>query len=221
MRCKFLAFVAGWCLVAGVVQAQPQTMADPNGAARFPHPVAVNPQLAREMSGDLGRETWPKQPDLLGFSVGYYDALRNTPRKEATDFRVEFRSGLSLLPMMAPQTFAGWDNVFQVHPMGGVEGTSDGALYGFGGFVFDIFLTQHIFLSPNEVVGLYYGGNGKRLGSFVEFRSTIEAGYRFDNNMRLTASLGHISNAGLTQHNPGTEIVSGNVYIPVDWVFGR
>ncbi|MGB4101816.1 MAG: acyloxyacyl hydrolase [Alphaproteobacteria bacterium] len=162
---------------------------------------------------------WYRQPDLLGFSVGYYDVLKNTPRKTAADFRVEHRWGVSLLPKIW-SGFDGWEPYFQMRPMAGVEATSDGALYGYGGFVFDVFIGKHFFLSPNEVVGAYYRGNGKRLGSFIEFRSTMEVGYRFDNNMRISASFGHISNAGLTRLNSGTEILSGNVYIPVNWVFG-
>lgn len=135
--------------------------------------------------------------------------------------RAEFRSGYSMLRGIAPRTFAGWDKYVQIRPMVGVEGTSDGAVYGYGGFVLDIFLTPNIFLSPNEVVGLYYNGNGKRLGSVVEFRSTLEAGYRFDNNWRLSASFGHISNAGLGSKNPGTEILSGNLYVPTTAIFGE
>lgn len=219
MRGRLLGLVAGLAMLwAGAAQAQDATAPAP----RTPQPVAINPLVVDEMNGELGHQNWEHQPDLLGFSAGYYDALRNNDRtNRAVDFRVEYRSGLSLLPLIAPQTFSGWDKTFQIRPMGGVEGTTDGALYGFGGFVFDIFLTRHIYLAPNEVVGLYYRGNGKRLGSFVEFRSTFEAGYRFDNNMRIGASVGHISNAGLTSYNPGTEIVSGHVYIPTDWVFGK
>jgi lipid A 3-O-deacylase len=220
MRGRYLSFVSCLCLWAGMAHADNAVVAAP--AVHTPQPVAMSPLVVAEMQGELGQDNWQRQPDLLGFSAGYYDALRHDDRaKKAVDARLEYRSGLSLLPLIAPQTFSGWDKTFQVRPMGGVEATSDGALYGFGGFVFDVFLTKHIFLSPNEVVGLYYRGNGKRLGSYVEFRSTMEAGYRFDNNMRISASLGHISNAGLSDYNPGTEIISGHDYIPTDWVFGK
>jgi lipid A 3-O-deacylase len=204
-------------LSATAAEAQTSTIAN-----RTPQPVNVNPLVIAEAKGEMGYNQWWHQPDLLGFSVGYFDALRDNDRtNRAIDFRAEYRSGLSLLPLLAPQTFADWDSTFQVRPVAGVEATSDGALYGYGGFVYDIFLTRHVFVSPSTVVGLFYRGNGKRLGSVVEFRSTIEAGYRFDNNLRISASLGHISNAGLSDYNPGTEIISGNVYVPTDWVFGR
>jgi hypothetical protein len=102
-----------------------------------------------------------------------------------------------------------------------METTTRGQLYGFGGFAFDILLGRHIVLTPTEVVGLYYRGDGKRLGSFVEFRSTLEAGYRFTNEIRLTGFIGHTSNAGLTDLNPGANTVGGYVHIPVSMIFGK
>ncbi len=201
-------------------QAVDQTGTERTVAAPAQHRI---PDVASDATIQYARADaeWYKMPDLLGFSVGYYDVLKNTPRKSAVDFRAEYRWGVSLLPKIAPVTFANWDPYFQVRPMAGVEATSDGALYGYGGFMLDIPIGKHFFIAPNEVVGAYYRGNGKRLGSFIEFRSTLEVGYRFDNNMRIAASFGHISNAGLTKLNSGTEILSGNVYIPVDWVFGE
>lgn len=217
-----LALAMSLAFTAPAANGQDGAVAPARSPKTGPNAVEINPLLVAEQRGELGYAEWWHQPDLLGFSAGYYDALRDNDRtKRAVDFRAEYRSGLSLLPLIAPQTFSSWERTFQIRPMAGVEATSDGALYGYGGFVFDLFLTRNIFISPNEVVGLYYRGNGKRLGSFVEFRSTIEAGYRFDNDMRISASLGHISNAGLSAYNPGTEIISGNVYIPINWVFGR
>ncbi len=203
---KFCAALVLSCLIAGLAHA-------------------AEPPLTYVRSQDASAEDrnllWWKQPDLLGFSVGYYDVDQNNPRHQAVDFRAEYRWGTSLLPIVS-DSFKSWDKYFQIRPMTGIEGTSSGALYGYGGFMFDIFpFGRNFFIAPNEVVGVYYRGNGKRLGSFVEFRSTMEVGWRFDNDMRIAASFGHISNAGLTYLNPGTEILSANVYIPVDWVFGE
>lgn len=211
--------ILGLALLAPAAFAQ-VTLKEPElYVPRTPQPVKVNPLVQEEWDTqeDL-RHAWYRQPDLLGFSAGYYDMLGKDDT--AVDFRAEFRSGYSLLHGIAPRTFSGWDRYVQIRPMVGVEGTSDGAVYGYGGFVLDAFLTQNIFLSPNLVAGLYYNGNGKRLGSVVEFRSTMEAGYRFDNNWRLSASFGHISNAGLGSKNPGTEILSGNLYVPTAAIFG-
>jgi hypothetical protein len=105
--------------------------------------------------------------------------------------------------------------------MAGAHVTSDGAMYGFGGFAGDFLIGRNFILTWSEAVGLYYRGEGKRLGSVVEFRSQIEAGSRFDNEMRLTVALSHISNAGLTDLNPGVNMISGYLHIPTNWVFGN
>ena len=221
---KILVAVLAVCAPLCAAQAEtPYVWTQPGSAkvASVPAPQQT-PYVTSDATASFARSEsteWYQMPNLLGFSVGYYDVLSNTPRKSAVDFRVEHRWGVSLLPMVW-SGFNGWDPYFQMRPMAGVEATSDGALYGFGGFMFDILIGKHFFIAPNEVVGAYYRGNGKRLGSFIEFRSTLEVGYRFDNNMRIAASFGHISNAGLTRLNSGTEILSGNVYIPVNWVFG-
>ena len=163
---------------------------------------------------------WYKMPDLIDFAVGGTDFDRVRDANNSADMRVEYRSGLSLLPKIA-SVFKNWDPYFQMRPMAGVEGTSKGALYGFGGFMFDVPIGRNFYVSENEAVGAYYRGNGKILGSVIEFRSGLEGGYRFDNNMRFGLSISHISNAKITRVNPGTEIASANVYIPVNWIFGE
>lgn len=156
------------------------------------------------------------EPATLGFGVGYYDVLDNSPRKEAVDFRLEYRSAFDMLSLANAS-----NSVVDIRPFGGIETTTDGALYGLGGFVADMVFWDHWVVSPNIGVGLYYRGDGKRLGSFVEFRSTFETGYQFDNGTRLTAALGHISNAHLTSINHGVEIANVYLHLPVDTLFGR
>lgn len=156
------------------------------------------------------------EPATIGFGVGYYDVFENSPRKEAVDFRLEYRSAFDMLGLAKAH-----NSVIAIRPMGGVEFTTDGAMYGFGGFVFDIPLGRHFVLSPNETVGFYNNGDGKYLGSFIEFRSTVELGFKFDNGMRLTGALGHISNAGLTSRNHGVEIATVYFHTPVDKIFSK
>lgn len=154
-------------------------------------------------------------PATIALGVGYYDFnKRNVAQQDAVDFRLEYRAAYDMLQLANARN--SW---IEIRPFGGVETTSDGALYGLGGFVFDIPLSKHIILSPNVGTGLYYRGDGKRLGSFVEFRSTFEAGYRFDNDMRLTGQVGHISNAGLTGFNHGVEIAGAYLHFPVSMIF--
>ena len=57
--------------------------------------------------------------------------------------------------------------------------------------------------SKGSVMG--YGGNGKNLGSALEFKTGAEFAYRFQDHSRLGLQFDHISNAGITKRNPGTE----------------
>ena len=72
-------------------------------------------------------------------------------------------------------------------------------------------------LTPNEAVGFWSQGDhdARNLGSWVEFRSGAEFDYRFDDFSRLGFSFHHISNAGLTQRNPGEEEALINYSIPL------
>jgi hypothetical protein len=156
------------------------------------------------------------EPATIGFGAGYYDVFKNDPHKPAADFRLEYRSSFDMLGLAKAH-----NSYIAIRPFGGVEVTTDGALYGLGGFVFDMPIGKHFVFSPNVGVGLYSMGDGKRLGSFVEFRSTVELGYKFDNGMRLTGALGHISNAGLDKINHGVEIATAYIHVPVNMIFSK
>ncbi len=149
-------------------------------------------------------------PALVSLGIGGTDIL-NQGLKAAADFRLEYRSGLSLLPY--------FEDIVKIKPWGGFETTSRQSVWGGGGFVVEIPLSKHWVLTPNVGVGLYGRSNGKNLGSVVEFRSTFEGGYVFDNGMRLVASFGHTSNAGLTRHNPGTEAAVVSFQVPIAALF--
>ena len=160
-----------------------------------------------------------QQPDLVSFGLGYMNFDKSQPMRKTVDFRGEYRWGLSILPIISPY-FRHWDPYVQFHPWAGVETTSFGQLYGVGGFAMDWYMTHHLVLTWSEGAGLYYPGEAVRLGSFVEFRSEAEFGYRFDNGVRLTAELSHISNAKITKFNPGAEIAGVYLHMPVSQIFG-
>lgn len=139
------------------------------------------------------------QSDLVSIGVGYYDINDN---EEAVDFRLEYR----------------WDSplVWVIEPFAGVEFTTDAAFYALGGLLADIQVGDHFLLTPSFGAGLYADGDGKDLGHVVEFRSQLEIGWEFDNATRAGLAFGHISNAGLDNKNPGTEILNLYYHIPVD-----
>ena len=145
-------------------------------------------------------------PALVSLGIGGTDIL-NQEVKAAGDLRVEYRSGYSLLPF--------FEDYFKIKPFAGLETTTRQSVWGGAGIVLEIPLGSHWVLTPNFAPGVYGEGNGKKLGSWVEFRSTFEAGYVFDDGTRLVASFGHTSNAGLTKHNPGTEAALVSYQIPL------
>jgi len=161
-----------------------------------------------------------QQPDLVSFGLGYMDFDKTEAGKQSGDFRGEYRWGMSLLPKVLPY-FNTWDPYVQFHPFAGVETTTRGALWGGGGWAMDWYIGRHGIFTWSEGVGFFEPGSMSRLGSFIEFRSQAELGWRFTNEMRLTGEISHISNAGLTQHNPGAEIVGVYLHVPAATLFGR
>jgi lipid A 3-O-deacylase len=162
-------------------------------------------------------------PATLGISAGYFELRPNNKNNRAADLRLEYRSSYDMLSLTNNRS--SW---IEIRPMGGIEMTSDGAFYGFGGFVFDIPLTKHFVLSPNETVGYWSNGSGLNLGSAIEFRSTIELAYRFDDESRLGVAFSHISNAGIQisstgdgKLNPGVEILSLYYHVPIQNFLSR
>ncbi len=137
-------------------------------------------------------------PDFLRLAVGRYDVNDDM---EAIEFRAEYQSDYKL-----------W--IFK--PFAGVMASSDGAAYGYAGISADFYFGRRIVLTPSFAPGLYHNGEGKDLGYPIEFRSSIELAYRFDNRSRLGLSLYHLSNASLSNDNQGTEILSLSYAIPLN-----
>lgn len=104
---------------------------------------------------------------------------------------------------------------WEFKPMGGLMATLDGAFYVYGGLAVDIFLGQRFVLTPSFAPGLYMEGGGKDLGHVIEFRSSVELAYRFDNRARLGLDLYHLSNAGLAKRNPGANALMLTYSMPL------
>ena len=130
-------------------------------------------------------------PGFLTIGAGFYDINDN---EEAVEGRIDWRGGTKYL----------W--IFK--PLLGVMWTSDMAVYGYAGFLTDFYFGRRIVVAPSLAAGYYHDGDGKDLGSAIEFRSGIEIGYRFDNRSRISVLFYHLSNAGIDDNNPGTEVLS-------------
>jgi lipid A 3-O-deacylase len=136
-------------------------------------------------------------PDFLSVGAGWYDFNDNM---DAVDLRVEYRSDYKALGIFKP-----WI---------GFEATSDQAVYGVGGILVDLFFGRRWVFTPSFGAGAYSDGDGKDLGSTIEFRSQLEFGYRFDDRSRMSIAVSHISNASIDENNPGTEILTLYYHIP-------
>ena len=92
-------------------------------------------------------------------------------------------------------------------PVAGAMASSQGALYAYGGFRWNLPLGKRWVVTPNWAAGLYYAGkeDGKDLGGVVEFRSGVELAWRLNERSRIGLCLYHLSNGGLYDFNPGTE----------------
>ena len=99
-------------------------------------------------------------------------------------------------------------------PVAGVLANSTGGAYLYSGIVFDVPLPVRFHLTPGFAPGvILFRGDGD-LGSRVEFRSTLEVSFSPADALRIAVALSHISNARLTQHNPGVEVLTLGVIFP-------
>lgn len=144
--------------------------------------------LAVTVAGLAAAPARAQAPAYLTFGVGAFDVFDDDFR--ATQFEIQYRPNFGL-----------W--IFQ--PMVGANVTTDESAYVYAGLSLDLFLNDRIVLRPSFAPGLYHDGDGKDLGSALEFRSALEVAYRFDNRARLGVELSHRSNAGIDDSNPGEE----------------
>lgn len=154
------------------------------------------------VGGQLGTKAFAKT-NTVSFGLAYYDINDN---ERAADFRVEYRWAKPLL--------------WIIKPWAGIEITSDLAFFGAAGFLLDIKISDHIYLTPSTGAGAYRNGNGKDLGHTLEFRNQLEIGYEFDSGNRISIVGGHISNGRLKDRNPGTEFLGIYYHIPFDKLKG-
>ncbi len=137
-------------------------------------------------------------PSFVSGGIGWYDFDDD---KDAADLRLEYRHGDKLLDI--------------VKPWAGLSINSDGGAFTGIGILMDIYFGNRIVVTPSFGPGLYHRGGSKDLGHILEFRSQIEAGWRFDDRSRVSLALSHLSNAGIGDINPGTEIITLYYHHPV------
>jgi lipid A 3-O-deacylase len=98
---------------------------------------------------------------------------------------------------------------------GGALATSLGQLYGWGGLRVPVTVGPTTTLAGALGVGLYARGQGKELGSPLEFRSSITVERQWSSALRVSLTLYHLSNAGTGRRNPGVEGITLGWSLPL------
>lgn len=142
-------------------------------------------------------------PAFLTFQGGGWDVIQQ--HKVAAAWALEYRDDTKL-----------W--IFK--PFGGMMFNSNAGIDAYAGILLDVYLGRRIVAQLGFAPSIYYRGTGVDLGYPLEFRSSGEIAYRFDDRSRLGAQIYHLSNAGLGWTNPGTEVVMLSYSVPVTRFLG-
>lgn len=86
---------------------------------------------------------------------------------------------------------------------------------GFGNTTTKNFADDKLYLRLSNLAGLYRRGDGVDLGSYLEFRSSIELGYQAKSGVKVGVSYDHRSNAEISSLNPGFETLQLRLSIPL------
>jgi len=148
-------------------------------------------------------------PLSLTLGAGYYNIL-NDKGEPGHEDRDKDGAGIGRVELRFNEQF------LRIRPFIGIEANTESATYFYGGGMLDVRFGPHFILSPNAAVGAYFNGDGRDMGSTVEFRTGVEAAWEFDNRMRIGAAFHHISNAGIGDVNPGVETLTLNFSIPLN-----
>lgn len=147
---------------------------------------------------------YANEGDLVSFAIGYYDVFDD---EGALDLRLEYR----------PNSIVFIENL---KPWAGLEVTSDTSIWAGAGLLYDIHLAEEWYLTPSAGVGFYaQGSSDTDLDNAFQFRTQLELAYEFEDTGRMGLSISHISNAGLGDKNPGTEVIGLYWHLPLDSIF--
>ena len=141
-------------------------------------------------------------PSYLTIGAGGWQVLRGSDTAGEVD--LAYRSNYKL---------------WFLKPHAGVMVATDGDYYAYAGLLTDLYWGKNIVTTLSTAMG-GYGGGGYNLGSHFEFRSGIEVAWRFEDASRLGIGFYHISNAGISDRNPGSESLILTYSVPIGRLFG-
>ena len=130
----------------------------------------------------------------VSFYTGTFDVNDKEGDDQTSLFGVEHKN-----PNLFRNTFLG-----KFSPVSGGFMTGDNSVYLYTG-VEGQYGIGRLKILPSFTPGYYEKGNGKDLGSALEFKSEIKFGLDIFENSRLGYSYSHISNNEWGDINPGTD----------------
>jgi lipid A 3-O-deacylase len=162
--------------------------------------------LVLGLSGGSARAQWfntgDGEPAFLTFQGGAFDVLHEETR--GAQLGLQYRPAFKFL---------------YANPMFGINGSTVGNAYIYGGVSFDIFIGNRLVLRPSFGPGLFLRNGGKDLGHIIEFRTGVELAWRLDDRSRIGVEISHRSNAGLGDGtcpcNPGEESLLLSYHLPL------
>ena len=94
-------------------------------------------------------------------------------------------------------------NLIDLNPVIGGFVTAKSATMFYSGFETNIG-QDSVYLNLSSSAGIYSNGDGKDLGNDLQFKSEVNLFYRLGKSSSVGFGSHHISNAGLSSVNPGT-----------------
>lgn len=154
----------------------------------------------------------------------YYDSeIRFAPERDAlhaTTFGFgnwgRNYDGLSSDRSALTLEWTGRQHLGPARPLAGGFVSGDGSIYAFAGVQFDVYTGEHLVLSPVTGMGWYNSGNrAVDLYHPLEFRSGLEIAWRWRAGARVGLGVHHLSNAGLGATNPGSDLLTLRLTVPM------
>ena len=130
----------------------------------------------------------------LSFYTGTFDVIDKEGDDKTTLFGIEHKN-----PELFRDTFLG-----KFKPVTGAFITGNSSMYLYTGVEAQYGLGP-LKILPSFTPGYYEKGDGKGLGSVLEFKSEIKVGLELFENSKLSYSYSHISNNDWGDTNPGTD----------------
>lgn len=132
------------------------------------------------------------QPAHLYVGAGYFDVTHSAESSSAV-FDIGYIPDFNI--------------IWNIRPLVGAFVNTDGGVYGHVGLSRSFFFTENLLARIQVGFGAYGEGNSKDLGQVFEFREQLELGYQFSEGDMVALYVYHLSNAGISDDNPGVNAV--------------